>query len=97
MKPVRYHAEAKAEISEAASFYEDRSVGLGKRFLDDLERHILTILSDPYRNRPVLGDARARRLDDFPFVVHYRILRTYIHILAVKHDKRHPDYWKHRA
>jgi hypothetical protein len=32
----------------------------------------------------------------FPFSVYYRVLPDDLQILAVKHDKRHPDYWRDR-
>ena len=35
-------------------------------------------------------------LDKFPFTVYYRETEDGIHILAVLHQRRHPDYWRDR-
>lgn len=37
MKPVRFREEALAELLEQARYYEDRSVGLGVRFIDEVQ------------------------------------------------------------
>ena len=96
MRRARYQALARAEIIEAAQFYNGRSVGLGDQFLDELETQLLVILAEPHRHRVVFKDVRCRTLKRFPFSVLYRIVPSGVQVLAVKHDKRHPDYWKDR-
>jgi hypothetical protein len=32
----------------------------------------------------------------FPYAVYYRDFPDRLHILAFKHHRRHPDYWRYR-
>ena len=40
MKRASFHPEAEAEFLHAASFYENKSTGLGQRFVDEIERAV---------------------------------------------------------
>lgn len=93
---VDYHPGASSELIEAAGFYENRSVGLGHVFLDAVESAV-AILQD----NPELGclDARGRRrwlIRRFPHLIIYRIEGSFLHILAVAHTGRRPEYWDFR-
>ena len=37
MKPVEYHPSALEELIQTAEYYESKFVGLGQRFLDEVE------------------------------------------------------------
>ena len=93
---LTYHAEAEAELIEAASFYESRVRGLGERFLKEFDVAVSTILSAPTRWTVVEDDLRRFSLRRFPYAIYYRVVEVEVRILVVKHHKRHPDYWRHR-
>lgn len=42
-----YHPAASAEMIEAGRFYDDRSIGLGHRFLDAVDASLATIQPNP--------------------------------------------------
>jgi plasmid stabilization system protein ParE len=94
---LTYHPEAEAELVEAVQFYEHRVPGLGHRFRRAYESAVAGIQQTPTRWRIVEGDVRCYLVRGFPYSVYYRILDDALRILAVKHQRRHPDYWKGRA
>ncbi|GAB7027776.1 hypothetical protein [Geotalea toluenoxydans] len=47
MKPVVIHPEAKREMIASAVFYEERISGLGKLFLDEVEKGLKLIAERP--------------------------------------------------
>jgi len=91
-----YHPHARAELVEAATYYERRVPGLGAQFREEANRTASKILEAPHRWRMIDVDVRRVLIVRFPFAVYYRVFSDHVQILAVKHHKRHPDYWRHR-
>lgn len=93
---VIHHPHAEAELIEAARFYERRVRGLGAEFLGAVDRAVAEILEDPERWPIEEHEVRHFLMERFPYAIHYRVLPDHLRILAFKHHKRHPDYWRHR-
>ena len=91
-----YHPHARAEIVEAATYYQSRLPGLGVQLHDEANRTVLKILKAPRRWRTIDADIRRALMARFPFAVYYRVFPDHVQILAFKHHKRHPDYWRYR-
>jgi len=91
-----YHPHARAELVEAATYYESRVPGLGAQFREEANRTASKILEAPRRWRMIDVDVRRVLMVRFPFAVYYRVFPDHIQILAVKHHKRHPEYWRRR-
>jgi len=91
-----YHPAAEAELIKAARVYNKKVPGLGEDLLDEIDRAVAVIQEDPTRWRCVDEDFRRYLVKRFPDALIYRFGETTIRILAVKHHKRHPDYWKRR-
>ena len=66
----RFLDPAEEEMTEAARVYEDHAVGLGKRFLDEVEGCVDLLLDRPYIGRRV-GKFRRFPLRKFPRQLHY--------------------------
>ena len=96
MKPVAYHCEADTEVISAARRYRCQQEELGRRFLHALHAALEEIQRAPgrfpYYDRPM----RARRIAGFPYRVIYEELSDCIHILAVMHTSRDPEFLKSR-
>lgn len=84
------------ELIESARYYEARSAGLGDRFLDEINAGIGEIRAAPDRWEVVEGDLRRYILQRFPFSIFYRMRQDELRILVVMHQRRRPDYWRHR-
>jgi plasmid stabilization system protein ParE len=92
-----YHPEAEAELIAAAQFYEDRVPALGAQFLEAIDAAASVILQDPRRWRAKEGEIRRYMLPRFPYAIYYRVLPDEVRVLAIKHHRRHPDYWRNRT
>jgi len=93
---VRFLKLAQLEVDDAVSWYESQSQGLGKKFLDDLDRTIRRIVAFPYASQEIDSDFRRCLLSRFPYGVIYRIEEDSIIIIAVAHLHRKPRYWIER-
>ncbi len=96
MKPLVIHPEAKREMIASALFYEERSPGLGRLFLDEVERAFRRIAERPEAWSVLSAPNRRCLLTEFPFGIIYRNETERIYILAVMHLRREPGYWKSR-
>jgi toxin ParE1/3/4 len=89
-----FHPAAAEELIAAARFYEQRRKGLGHAFLDSVDAALATLQRNPALGR---ADKRGRRrwlVRRFPFLIIYRTQGQFLHVLAVAHTSRRPDYWK---
>ena len=88
--------EAQEDIEEAVVWYKEQKDGLEVAFWDSFKDAILLIQQPPLRHKEVKENFRKISLHVFPYNIYYRISRKNIIVLAVVHQKRHPDIWKKR-
>ena len=93
---VVYHPDAEAELNEAARFYENRVATLGGQWLQAVDDAVALIHTTPTRWRIIEKDVRRYLMPRFPYTIYYRVLADELRILAFKHHKRHPAYWRYR-
>lgn len=91
-----YHPDAESELIEAARYYESQVATLGVQFLNEADRAVAKILETPERWRIIEDGVRSYLMPRFPNAVYYRDFPDRLHILAFKHHRRHPDYWRYR-
>lgn len=91
------HPEADEELSEAALWYEGKQPGLGTDFLDEFERTIGRIRSNPKGWSQIRGSYRKLNFDRFPYAIVYKHNDNILVVVAVMHLHRRPSYWRHRA
>ena len=96
MRSVWFHADANAEMTEAAQYYEQRAFGLGLSFLDAVEAAVEKVLQEPEAYGLVGAEIRRKLVDRFPYSLLYAIDGERIRIVAVAHHKRRPGYWRSR-
>ena len=101
-KPIRFAREARAEVIEAAHWYERQRHELRAEFLASLDDavdrvrrlgHSLAILPGSEPDAPI----RRIELQRFPCSLVFIELPTRIRVLAVAHDRRRPGYWRDRG
>jgi hypothetical protein len=102
MTEVRLALEALDELSEAASWYEKRSEGLGAELLDEVEEVLQRIEALPEsfpRLLDVPEDLEIRRalLPRFPYALVFMATEVEKQVIAVAHVKRQPGYWLNRV
>ena len=94
MRRVVYHVDARADVLDIVEFYE-RSEGpeLAVRFITELKRFIFRIALRPESYNEIRHGIRKANLMHFPHHVLFRVIDDVtVKILAVKHDRRHPDF-----
>lgn len=97
MKPARFHPEALAELQEQALYYEERSSGLGERFVTQVEAALNLAVAMPGIGSPYRHRTRRVFPKDFPHSVVYREAADGLIVLAVAPFRRKPTYWRHRT
>jgi toxin ParE1/3/4 len=96
VSPLVFHPEALAELQEQAVYYEERSEGLGERFVAQVEAAAGLAASMPGIGSPYKHRTRRVFPKDFPFSVVYREIGEALVIVAVAAFRRRPSYWRHR-
>lgn len=91
-----FHPEAESEFSEAITYYENSSSGLGHDFSLEVLSTVQNIITYPTAWPIIEEDIRRCLVNRFPYCVVYSIEQSEIFILAVMHLRRHPNYWKNR-
>lgn len=91
-----FHPDAEEEFLAAIDYYEEREAGLGHDFSIEVFKAMQGIAAYPNAWPVVEDDVRRCLINRFPFGVLYSIDSTGVFILAVMHQRRQPDYWKHR-
>jgi len=90
------HPEAADELREALQWYGRTSTRAPDRLLVEYDAHVAQICQSPDSIRFIYREYRRLNLDRFPYAIIYRIREREIFIIAVMHERRHPDYWKRR-
>jgi plasmid stabilization system protein ParE len=96
VKPTVFHPNADAEITEAAQYYEAHKPGLGSDFLEEVERALDHISTNPEGSQRIASRVRRKPLWRFPYNLIYADYSKKIRIVACAHQKRRPFYWRKR-
>ncbi len=87
---------AESELSDATDWYASVSPELGRRFFAEYRRARGLIEEAPERWAMLGSGVRRVMLSGFPYSLIYRIEGGMALIVAVKHHRRDPNYWKNR-
>lgn len=94
MKRFKFNRFALSEMSEAARYYENKKVGLGKDFLKRVKTALNHIRSFPNSGTPLEDSMQRHTIHRFHYSVIYSEEKDYIYIASIMHQSRHPDCWK---
>lgn len=90
---LRFDDDARHEYLEAIRFYGRAA----ERFVQAVDVAIEQIRGDPERFREVEPGVRSCRVPKFPYSILYTRDDQGLFVLALKHDRRDPDYWRYRV
>ncbi len=88
--------EAESDLSEAYSWYEEQSPGLGADFLLSFDAVQSSILRNPLQYPEVHQPVRRVLIRRFPYGVFFLVEDLRIIVFAVFHASRDPQGWKDR-
>ncbi len=89
-------ALALRELESAVDWYNEREDGLGKRFVDSVDK-LLVLLSETPDIFPVKSSGFNEVLmEKFPYLIVYRIMKKekIVRVLHIFHTKRNPSFKK---
>ena len=88
--------EAQLDAEEAALWYDSQQVGLGDRFLEELDELLVRVAENP-KQFPEIGSGTRRGLmHRFPYAVYFLIDEASSIVIMVLHQSRNPNTWKLR-
>ena len=90
------HPDALEELRDAMSWIRKCSDWTPDRPLAEYDAHVQKIRGAPDTFRFIYRDFRRVNLNRYPYAIIYRFRANSIYVIAIMHEKRHPDYWKHR-
>ena len=84
------------ELEYAKRWYNEQGERLGEAFFQEVESAIEQIQNFPHTWPQYSKETRRFLIHRFPYAIVYHVTAKNIHVLAVMHLKRKPDYWKNR-
>ena len=88
---IEYHPAVEKELEEIIKSYNDCSHRLGNEFVNEFERQIFNIASNPFLWVEIEKGVRRALLRRFPYAVYFRVVnKGLLRITVVKHQRRHP-------
>lgn len=80
------------ELAQSCEWYEERSVGLGYRFLDCVDKCLSDLAKHPERYPIKMANYREARIAVFPYIVVYQYFKTenVVFVVNIFHGKRNP-------
>ena len=94
---VRFLTLAQQELDDAVNWYNEQADGLGKEFLDELDRAVRRSVAFPLSCPEIEPGLRRCLLARFPYGLVYGLEGDTIVVVAVAHLHREPRYWADRT
>lgn len=89
-------AEAEKDIDVAFNWYEDQEIGLGKRFVMEIDANMMILKDRPFSWQCVYKRTRRLVVNGFPYSIFYHVIDDEVIVTACVHDKRDPKVWRSR-
>jgi len=94
---LEFHPEAEAELDEALSWYQQKSLGLLQDFFDEYLNLENRLEKNPREFPLVLEDIRRANFYRFPYSLFFILEGKTIFVLAIFHQSRDPKIWQERT
>ena len=89
-------AEAEAQVSEAAIWYEQRSKASATKFVSAFRSILEKISDNPLLYQIIDSEIRRAPLAGFPYGLLYAVSDEEIIVLSCFHGRRNPERWRER-
>jgi hypothetical protein len=93
---IRYHPLFDCDVRDAEGWYEQRSEGLGREFVEKVRERVNQVIAEPERFGTLSPGCRYVRLAKFPYVLLFQLLHDDLVFLGVLHTARSPEKWRER-
>jgi len=94
---VQFRLRAERDVESAAQWYEAKLAGLGRRFIDEVDRAVCEIAEHPTAYPSVHRDIRRALVATFPFALYYVVRGDTLVVIAIVHTRRRPQSWRQQT
>jgi plasmid stabilization system protein ParE len=95
--PVAFRIEARNDLVEASTWYEEQSAGLSEKLYQRIDE-ALTAMSERPRSFPIVRkDVRRALVPHFPYAIYFLFQSDFISVLAIVHTARSSRVWRDRT
>lgn len=96
MVSIELHSAVYNEIEGAKHWYDEKSISLGNRFIQEVNRGMECIRENPDSWPVYISGTRRFFLHRFPFAIVYKCDGETARVFALMHLHRKPGYWRKR-
>lgn len=93
---LRSHPEADAELDDQLAYLSRETLWQATKFADAFQAALVRIRTHPTHAHFIWKEFRRFNMPGFSHSLIYRSRNDEVFLIAVMHEKRHPDYWKNR-
>ena len=95
---LRIRLAAEADVAEVAQWYNERQLGLGEKFVREVDQAIVRILENPLAFPVILRRHEVRRVltKRFPYRIFFSLKDDAVVVHAVLRGHRDDRHWKGR-
>jgi toxin ParE1/3/4 len=95
---LQVHPAAEREMREAVQWLRQNfGPHAASRLATSIDAAGRLVLQQPEIGAPTVASARQLALSGYPFSLVYRVQGDALQVLALRHQRRLPHYWTHRA
>jgi plasmid stabilization system protein ParE len=96
LRRIAFDVAVQSDLRNAKRYLEEQGPGLGEDFLSRVRKQFQHILLYPRTGKIVEHGVRKIGMEKFKFEIYYLVDDEEIFVIAVLHQRRHPDFWKNR-
>ncbi len=96
MREFRVEPEVYDDLVEAADWYDERELGLGDRFLSEMQALMMAVRDRPQTFHIESGQVRWAWRKPFPYKIYYTLVEDVVRVFAVLHSARSRRVWRKR-
>jgi plasmid stabilization system protein ParE len=93
-RPIHLSDEAEDDMAAAYTWYEDRQIGLGEAYLDEVQEVLRYAASNPFAFQAVHREFHHLPMRRFPFLIIYKIGEQDLQVYRIFHTGQNPEKWK---
>lgn len=90
------HPEVSQELDDQLAWLSRKTLWMAARFADAYAEALRVLATQPTRGHLIWKDYRRYNIPRFPHALIYRAHENTVYLMALMHERRHPDYWKAR-
>lgn len=89
---------AKADLREAAKWYNNQSPGLGKNLVGRFRERLSELKTNPFTCQIKYSEVHTALIEQFPYMMHYYVdqQNKIIVVISILHTSRNPKLWEDR-